>query len=163
MKGLLSLAGFILALVTVSCSAPSEVQTTGNTAIKTLIDNRSYVFQAQLAQPTRGTSRQLTTGYELRVSGDTLTANLPYFGRAYQAPLDMRGGGVEFNTTDYSYTVEPKRKGRWNITFDPRGQGDVRSMTLSVSEDGYASLQVLSNNRDPITFSGVVVERKGRR
>lgn len=163
MKGLLSLAGITLALVIASCSAPSGVQTAGDAAIKTLIDNRNFVFQAQLAQPTRGTSRQLTAGYELRVAGDTLTANLPYFGRAYQAPIDMRGGGVEFTTTDYSYSVDPKRKGRWTINFDPKGKGDVRNMTLSVSEDGYASLQVLSNNRDPISFTGVVVEPRARR
>lgn len=163
MKGLLSLASLTLALAMGSCSAPAEVQTTQGAALKTLIDNRNYVFQAQLAQPTRGTSMQLTGGYELRVSGDTLVAQLPYFGRAYQAPADMRGGGVDFTTTDYSYSIEPKRKGRWNITFDPRGKGDVRNMILSVSEDGYASLQVLSNNRDPITFTGIVVERSQRR
>jgi hypothetical protein len=36
-------------------------------------------------------------------------------------------------------------------------------MSLSVSENGYASLQVLSTNRDPITFNGVVVQRVQRR
>lgn len=163
MKGVLSLAGILLAFIAVSCTAPSEVQSSGNTDMKALIEGRHYVFQAQMAQPTRSPSRQLTSGYELRVAGDSLVAQLPYFGRAYQAPIDMRGGGIDFTTTDYSYSIEPKRKGRWNITFDPKGKGDVRGMNLSVSDDGYASLQVLSNNRDPITFTGIVVERKGRR
>jgi hypothetical protein len=163
MKGWLSLYSIVLAFVAVSCASPAEVQSTGGADIKTLLEGKRFVFQAQTAQPTRGTSRQLSTGYDLRVSGDTLVAQLPYFGRAYQAPIDMRGGGIEFNTTDYSYSLEPKRKGRWNITFDPKGKGDVRSLNLSVSEDGYASLQVLSNNRDPITFTGIVVERTGRK
>lgn len=163
MKGVLSLASILLAFIAVSCTAPSEVQTTGTSDIKALIEGKRYVFQAQMAQPTRSTSRQLTGEYELRVAGDSLIAQLPYFGRAYQAPMDMRGGGIDFTTTDYSYSIGPKRKGRWNITFDPKGKSDVRSMMLSVSEDGYASLQVLSNNRDPITFTGIVVARSGRR
>lgn len=163
MKGLLSLTSIVLALIVVSCSAPSEVQSTGSSDVKTLLEGKHYVFQAQMAQPSRGTSRQLTSGYDLRVSGDTLIAQLPYFGRAYQAPVDLRGGGIDINTTDYSYSIAPKRKGRWNITFDPKGKGDVRSMNLSVSEDGYASLQVLSNNREPITFTGIVVAGSRRR
>jgi hypothetical protein len=117
----------------------------------------------QYAQPSRGTTRQLTSGYDLRLSGDTLVAQLPYFGRAFSAPIDMRGGGIEFTTTDYGYTLEAKRNGRWNITIDPKDAKDVRQMSLSVSENGYASLQVLSTNRDPITFNGVVVQRVQRR
>jgi hypothetical protein len=88
---------------------------------------------------------------------------LPYFGRAYQPPPDLKGGGIEFTSTDYGYTLEAKRKGRWTITLDPRDARDVRQMILSVSENGYANLQVLSNNRDPISFSGIVVEKGVRR
>ena len=33
-------------------------------------------------------------------------------------------------------------------------------LTLDVSSDGYASLQVTSNNRQPISFNGYVTERK---
>jgi hypothetical protein len=163
MKGLLSGVSILLAFIFNSCTAPSEVQTSGNADMKALVEGKRYVFQAQMAQPSRGTARQLTGGYELRVSGDTLIAQLPYFGRAYQAPSDMRGGGIDFTSTDYGYSIEPRRKGRWNIAFDLKGKTDVRSMTLSVSEDGYASLQVLSNNREPISFTGVVVKRSGRR
>lgn len=163
MKNLLSLLSISFALLIASCSSPTGAQSTDGTAMKTLLEGKRFVFQAQTAQPSRGTSRQLTGGYELRVSDDTLVAQLPYFGRAYQPPSDMRGGGIEFTSTDYGFTLEAKRKGRWNITLEPRDASDVRLMTLSVSEDGYANLQVLSNNRDPISFNGIVVERGVRR
>ena len=94
---------------------------------------------------------------------DTLISQLPYFGRAYSAPMDMKGGGIEFTSTDFAYTLEAKKKGRWSISIEPKDEKDVRQMILSVSENGYASLQVLSNNRDPINFNGIVVERKPRR
>lgn len=163
MKGPFLLLSISLALFVASCSSSKTIQTGEGDQIKPLIESKHYVFQAQMAQPSRGTSRQLTGGYELRVLGDTLIAQLPYFGRAYQAPADLRGGGIEFTSTNYAYTVAPQKKGRWNITFAPRDKRDVREMNLSVSDDGYANLQVLSNNREPISFSGIVVELKNRR
>jgi hypothetical protein len=163
MKTLTFLISFILALGAVSCTTSTEAQSVEGTALKSLLEEKNFVFQAQSAQPSRGTTRQLTSGYDLRLSGDTLVAQLPYFGRAFSAPIDMRGGGIEFTTTDYGYTLEAKRNGRWNITIDPKDAKDVRQMSLSVSENGYASLQVLSTNRDPITFNGVVVQRVQRR
>jgi hypothetical protein len=162
MKTLTLFLSILLAIGAVSCSTSSTAQMVEGTALKSLLEAKNFVFQAQSAQPTRGTTRQLSGGYDLRLSGDTLVAQLPYFGRAFSAPIDMRGGGIEFTTADYGYTLESQRKGRWNITIDPKGVKDVRQMTLSVSENGYASLQVLSTNRDPITFNGVVVERRQR-
>lgn len=163
MKPLLSCLSLVLAISILSCTTSGSAQTAGDTTIKNLVEGKNFVFQAQSAQPARGASRQLTAGYELRVSMDTLTAQLPYFGRAYNAPMDMRGGGIEFTSIDFAYTLEAKKKGRWNITIEPKDAKDVRQMILSVSENGYASLQVLSNNRDPINFNGVVVERGHRR
>ena len=162
MKTLTFFASIFLAFVAVSCSTSSGAQSVEGTALKNLLEQKNFIFQAQSAQPSRGTSRQLSSGYDLRLSGDTLVAQLPYFGRAFSAPIDMRGGGIEFTSTDYGYTLEAKRNGRWIITIDPRDAKDVRQMSLSVAENGYASLQVLSTNRDPITFNGIVVQRVQR-
>jgi hypothetical protein len=163
MKPLLFSLSLVLAISILSCTTSGSAQTAEDTTIKNLVEGKNFVFQAQSVQPSGGASRQLTTGYELRVSMDTLIAQLPYFGRAYAAPMDMRGGGIEFTSTDFAYTLEAKKKGRWNISIEPKDGKDVRQMNLSVSENGYASLQVLSNNRDPISFSGIVVERAHRK
>jgi len=45
----------------------------------------------------------------------------------------------------------------------PHDTQDTRLMSLSVSETGYASLQVISNNRQPITFNGYITEKKTKR
>jgi len=163
MKSRTFLLSILLALGAFSCTSTSGVQSVEGTALKNLLEGKNFIFQAQSAQPGRGTTRPLTAGYELRVSGDTLAAQLPYFGRAYSAPSNMTGGGIEFTSTHFGYALEAQKKGRWNITIEPKDDQDVRQMLLSVSENGYASLQVLSNNRDPITFNGMVVQRAERR
>lgn len=126
------------------------------TSIKTLLDSKSFVFKAQSALPTIGTTRQLTSDYDLRLTGDTLQSYLPYFGRAYQAPINPADGGIRFTSTEFEYKLVEQKKGRYEVDIRPKDEKDVRIMHLSVSKNGYASLQVLSNNRQPITFNGYV-------
>src|SRR5687767_6453926 len=61
--------------------------------IKSLVDAKRFTFKAQSVHPQRGRVVQLNSEYDLKVAGDTLRSYLPYFGRAYSAPLDGRGGG----------------------------------------------------------------------
>ena len=159
MKVFMFILGLSAILQVVSCSVPTGAQVKDPIAIKSMLEERRFVFQAQTALPSRGASRNLSMGYDLRVSKDTLIAELPYFGRAYSAPMDMQGGGIRFVSNDFSYAIDDSKKSRWVIRLEPKDHKDVRTMTLSVSDNGYASLQVISNNRDPITFNGIVVDR----
>jgi hypothetical protein len=124
--------------------------------IKSIVESRHYVFVAQTAQPMRGGTRQLTSGYELRVAGDTITSYLPYFGRAYVAPFDPSEGGIKFTAVKANYQMKPARNGGWNIQIKPADAGDVRQLTLSISSKGFASLQVISTNRQDISFNGYI-------
>lgn len=133
------------------------------TNIKELIDARSYVFKAQTMLPMGGRSRQLTTDYDVKVAKDSIISYLPYFGRAYTAPLDPSKGGIQFKSKDFEYTISNKRKGGWDIVIKPKDAGDVRQMSMMISENGYGSLQVLSNNRQPIIFNGYVTAREQRK
>jgi hypothetical protein len=65
-------------------------------------------------------------------------------------------GGIKFTSTANSYNVKDRKKGGWDITIVPSDTKDVRQMFLSVSEDGYANLNVISNNRQAIRFDGIV-------
>ena len=133
-----------------------EKQDSKEAAIKSLIDAQHYSFEAQTAIPMGTKSRQLTSGYELKVRKDTLEAYLPYFGRAYTAPIGTSDGGIQFKTTDFKYTLTEGKKGGWDITIVPKNAGDTRQLTLSISATGYGSLQVTSNNRQPISFNGYI-------
>lgn len=135
--------------------------------IKKVVEAQSYVFKANYVIPTRGSSQSLTSDYDMVVSKDTITAFLPYFGRAYTAPYNSTEGGIKFTNTHFTYDSKADKKGGWNVTIKPIGKDknisdwrDVQSMRLSISSDGYASLQVISSNRDPISFNGTIEPRK---
>jgi hypothetical protein len=131
-----------------------------NAEIKNLVTARNYVFKAQTALPTSGNSRQLTSDFDLRVSKDTIVSDLPYFGRAYTAPLNPSEGPLRFTSTDFQYMATDKKKGGWNITITPKDLQDPRQLTLTVFENGTASLVVTSYNRQPISFNGYIVARQ---
>jgi hypothetical protein len=127
--------------------------------MKTVLDSRNFTFTAQQANPMRGGSINLTSDYDFKVVSDSLIAYLPYFGRAYVAPMDPTDGGIRFTSTKFSYVSNFKKSG-FEILMKPTDTKDVRQMVLNVSLDGYATLSVISQNRDPITFYGMVEENK---
>lgn len=124
--------------------------------VKTMVDNHRFVFKAQSAQPTRGRTVQLNSDYDVKVSGDTLRTYLPYFGRAYSAPIGGSGGGFDFTSKEFEYNSKARKKGGWDITIRPKDVADVREMSMTVFENGSASLRVTSNNREPMSFNGYI-------
>jgi hypothetical protein len=126
------------------------------TVIKKHMEAKSYVFIAQSVSPMRGSMRQLTPEYDLRISPDSIIAWLPYFGRAYSAPLNSSEGGIKFTSTNFNYTVVNRNKGGWDIKIKTKDVTDINQLFLTVFANGSASLQVISNNRDPISFSGYI-------
>jgi len=146
----------ILGQPTHAQDSKADKQAAKEAAIKNLVDSQNYVFVAQTVIPLSGRTRQLTSDYDMKVTQTSIICDLPYFGRAYQAPIDPSQGGIRFTSKDFEYTSTPGKKQGWTITIKPKDYKDVQQMTLSISSDGYASLQVTSTNRQPISFNGVV-------
>ncbi|MEP7319290.1 MAG: DUF4251 domain-containing protein, partial [Panacibacter sp.] len=96
----------------------------------------------------------------LRISKDTIISYLPYFGRAYTAPISPEDGGINFTSTDFEYTTALRKKGGWSIEIKFKDQSQVREMNLTIFDNGRADLFVSSNNRQSISFSGNIRERK---
>lgn len=124
--------------------------------IQNLVNSKNYVFVAQTVLPIGGRIINLSSPYDLKVLGDTVVSDLPYFGRAFVAPINPSEGGFHFKSTDYSYNVKERKKGGWDITILPKDTKDVRQMFLTITEGGYASLQVTSNNRQSISYNGYI-------
>ena len=128
--------------------------------IKNLVDSGKFTFHAQTAMPSSGPTKQLTSEYDVRVSKNSVVSHLPYFGRAYSAPYGSGDGGFNFTSTKFDYSSKARKKGGWEISIKPKDVTDVREFLLTVSENGYGTLQAMSNNRRPISFSGYVSELK---
>ena len=128
--------------------------------VAALIESKEFVFKAQTASPLRGRTVQLTSDYDVLVSADSVRTYLPYFGRAYMAQPYSNEGGIKMTTTDFKYNLGDKRKKRWNVIIEPSDKTEVQQLHLSISKSGYATLQVVSTNRDPITFNGYITGHK---
>ena len=127
-----------------------------------MIESRNYIFKAQMANPQNSASRQLTSEYDLTISGDTIISYLPYFGRAYVAPANSSEGGIKFTSTNSEYNTVRDDKG-WEITIKPKHAREVQELFLRVFDNGNATLQVISTNRQGISFNGYVEEGKSKR
>lgn len=128
--------------------------------VQSIVNAKEFVFIAESALSMGGRSIFLTSPYNVSVSSDTVISDLPYFGRAYSAPINPTEGGIKFTSTNFDYKTQPRKKGGWEILITPKDTRDVRQLFLNTSESGYASLQVTSNNRQVITFTGYIKERK---
>ena len=103
---------------------------------------------------------QNTADYDLKIKPDTIDSDLPYFGRAYTAPIDPADAGIDFTSVKFDYNIVPGKKGGWEITIKPKDVTDINGMYLSISENGYALLRVNSNNRQAISFTGYIADKK---
>ncbi len=78
--------------------------------IARLVKSKNYVFVAQSMLPLAGRNIQLTSRYDLLVAGDTVRSELPYYGRAYVAPISPYDAGIRFKATDVKYTLTTKKE-----------------------------------------------------
>ena len=129
-------------------------------AIREMVTNQQYTFKAQTASPLAGRLRQLTTDYDLKVSKEQIVAYLPYFGRAYSAPLDPSKGGIQFTSKDFDYKLTERKKGGWNVSIKTKDLAEAQQMELTIFSDGTASLQATSTNRQSISFNGYITTDK---
>jgi hypothetical protein len=146
-------------LTTYTASMSQNKTQKQNLEIQNLLQQKEYVFKAEYAMPSIGPSRYLNADYDVVISKDTLNSYLPYIGRVYSAPFDPRDLGLDFVSTQFEYKSEPAKKDSWNIMITPHDAKDVRQLTLNVFNNGTASLHVISDNRQPIVYSGYITKR----
>ncbi len=153
MKNVLLIAVFFFMLHT---AYGQDKKTERQQALEKAIEKQYYVFGAQSATPMSGMTRNLSAGYEVKVTKDSVISYLPYFGRAYAAPLPNAEGGIKFTSTKFNYSMSANKKGTWDISIKFNDVNDTREFTFSISQDGYGTLQVLSADRQAISFYGYV-------
>lgn len=143
-----------------SCAGSQSMSNYSDEEIIEAVKEREFVFVANRMIPNRGRSFYLNSYYDVVVSADTVVSFLPFFGRAYVAPIHPADGGIRFTTTDFTYTEKEGRNGSRDIDIRPRDENSVQSMFFSIFNNGTASLKVTSLNRTPISFDGYIIPRK---
>lgn len=156
-------AGLLLSFILHQCTATKNIEKLTSSDIKNMIDSSRFVFNAERVNPMRGRTRYLTSSYDVILKKDTLESFLPYFGRAYQAPMDPSKGGIQFTSTDFSYTIVTKDNDKWDVVVKPKNNQDVEEMQFNIFGNGSATLNVLSTHKDPISFTGNIERINSRK
>lgn len=141
----------------VSCTTAQPVTSSTPEEITAAVNAGRWVFIAERSDPPIGRSTNLSTGYEVRCSGDTAVFNLPYAGQM-QGPARFPGekGPLDFTSTDFSITTTQLAQGKWRVVIQPKDAADMISGTFIFFDNGEASLDVLLRNRTPMDFFGKV-------
>ncbi|WP_167618833.1 DUF4251 domain-containing protein [Maribellus sediminis] len=125
---------------------------------KTLIEAEAWQFSATQMLPAKGRSRSLTTSYSVILKDKKVDSYLPYFGEAYQADYGSTDSPLQFISDITEYSIEDWKKGGWIIKFRAKNKNDVINFTFTISETGSSSLNVISTNRQSISYYGDLEE-----
>lgn len=153
---------FVTATLIFGCSGTKSVsneQVTDSTILRNMIAAQTFVFVPQYASPMGFRKRYLTGSYDISVQKDTVISYLPYFGRAYTAPLSPTDVDFDFTSTKFSYTITPNRKG-WNVSIKPRDQSYLEELYFTIYTNGSASLNVISINKSFISYDGYIAVKR---
>jgi hypothetical protein len=144
----------VTTLLLFRCSSSQKTGKLSSDEIKNVIDSSQFIFVAERVNPLRGSTRYLTSKYNVTIKKDTIDCDLPYFGRAFQAPIDPLKGGIRFVSSDFSRSINSKNENEWEILFKPNDNADVQQLSFDIFNSGTATLHVTNTHRDPISFYG---------
>lgn len=145
----------LLVLFTRTGPAFSQEDTAVATTFRNIIESDRWVFTANRSDPSTSRNTGLSSGTEVRCTGDSLIFSLPYAG-TMQGPARFpdSNGPLYFTSTDFKITKKKLNKGKWMLTVRIKDQYEVGSCTFTFFENGTAALDVIPINRTPIEFYG---------
>ena len=94
------------------------------------------------------------SNYDVQITPDSIVAYLPYYGRAFAAPTSADENGYKFKSKTFTYSATTTKKGGWEILMQTKDVKDSPKLSLSISENGYATLNIISNNKQAISYNG---------
>ena len=167
-KGQIGLIILVATVAMMGCNSQQKTGSKTNINYESIIEQQRFTFIAQSVNPTEDSRYnprlmfpngsnlyQLSSGYDIKITPDSVIAYLPFYGRAYSAPIDPSKGGIQFTSTKFDYK-KVIRKQNYEITITPKDAQDVNIVTMTISPAGYAYVSVLSQNRTPISFNGYI-------
>jgi hypothetical protein len=125
--------------------------------IKTLVESKIFVFDARNVNPMKGSSRTLTSEYDVKVTNDSIYSYLPYFGVAYSASYGGSDSPMIFKQPFETCDMEKTKKG-YLVKVKVKNGNDRLDFSFHISETGTTTLSVSSVNRQAISYYGDIVK-----
>lgn len=163
---------FLLLSATNSC-VPQNTVPTAKT--ERLLQAGEFTFMAQRADPFGAEVQTILTslpggantrvldldyGYSLSVKKNEIVSVLPYFGRAYSADMNPDRNGYRFTSKDFDISQAPGRDNSTVYTIIPKDQAANPRLSLQIFPSGKGYLNISSNDRQPISYSGYIDDLK---
>ena len=116
------------------------------------VETGNFTIDIDRMYPIRGTSK-MVNNYSIRVKDNVLISHLPFIGQAWRVPYGG-GHGLNFDAPVLNYSVVQNRRDGYEIRIFVKTDEDEHLYLLTLFDNGRASLDVQSGNRDRISFSG---------
>lgn len=145
------------------CSSSKSVNkhSTATSEMQQSIANFTFKFNAQYAYPMGYKSIYLNYPYSVIVKPDTVQVYLPYFGRAYVAPMNPDESGFQFTSTRFEKNLEKgKKTGNWRMVIKTNDTNRQIELNFDLWENGSARLDVIDPNRQAISYQGTIEKLK---
>ena len=117
------------------------------------IENGDFTIDIDRMYPIRGSSKTVTN-YSVRIKDGVLYSHLPFIGQAWRVPY---GGGhaLNFDAPIGNYSVFQNGKDGYEIRIYVKTDEDEHLYRITLFDNGRASLDVQSGNRERISYSGI--------
>jgi len=124
---------------------------------ESLIKSGEFVFTATRALPLGGGSIDLTTNTNyVKFHQNRIESYMPFFGIAYNVDYGA-DGGIKFAGKPKEFKMVANSKGKgYEISATVTGKMDIYQLSLFVTPEGSATLLIISNNRNSISYSGEI-------
>jgi hypothetical protein len=121
--------------------------------IEQAVQNRHLKISVNQAIPMNHPTIHLTSDYWVDLRNDSAYVYLPYYGRAYSVPYQSNGG-FDFAEKRHDDKISFTKKQGYSWQFTVNTIDDHYLFTIWISLNGYASVSVTCNNRQPISYYG---------
>ncbi len=168
-------ASFLVFSIFISCSSTNK-SISDTHPIHSIISSRSFEFTADWANPmvTQSMNAVANSGLippgstisrinlagnhnYLKVFGDSVSANLPYYGERQFGGGYGSATGIEFNgiPEDYEQTLDTNN-GKYTINFNISDKLDRYYVVMAIFPSKSTTVAVSLNNRNSIRYDGVI-------
>ncbi|MDR7793612.1 DUF4251 domain-containing protein [Riemerella anatipestifer] len=126
---------------------------------KRALPNNYDVINIAQSFPTVGSRMfELDYGYAVTLKKDSLSVNLPYFGRMFNTSLDPSKNSFNTETKDFKLSKNKTKKG-YTYHFSLSHPENMSDIYIDILKNGKAYISINSRDRQPISYDGYLVEQ----
>ncbi len=128
--------------------------------VKSLIDNKTFVFKAYSVVPKNEKTKALTSDFGIEVNNDFIFSYMPYYGNTYSRDfISFTDSPMGFAQPMESYK-KVKTKSGFDIQINVKNGHDVIDLDFHISKTGDATVVASSINRQSISYNGEIFAPK---